>query len=175
MQYTDFDRFLRFPTADLCRTTKGNRCGGREEGSKQMTIHGISCGRTTGVLGPNGVKQTICQTALFRSLPGEIDLCTAPGEVRVSKYRHRLCLVTVVLALFDQAARRDRIQESAGFGLRTPVLLYSVSSSGVARARQNRSHYYGSDLCNAGAGRNADAGRSRDVSGREIRKNGLRF
>ena len=92
----------------------------------------------------------------------------------MDKYRHRLCLVSVGLALFNQADKgignriqntEDRIQESVAQSpyLVSPVfcLLYSI--------------YYSSDPCNAGAGRNADAGRSRGVSGREISKNGLRF
>jgi hypothetical protein len=90
----------------------------------------------------------------------------------VSKCRHRLCLVTVVLALFDQAAREgDRIQESAGFGLRTPVLLYSVSSS--AWQEYGRTAVTITDPTSAMPAPVEMP--MPDVSGREIRKNGLRF
>lgn len=33
MQNADFNRLLRLRTADVCRATQGNECGGREEGS----------------------------------------------------------------------------------------------------------------------------------------------
>jgi len=105
MQYADFDRFLRFPSADMCRITKGNRCGGREEGSKEITIHGISCGRTTGVLGPTVSASDMPKPELIEPrLRMEIE-SNRGTSCCLDKYRQRHARVNGVLAVFDQGVR----------------------------------------------------------------------
>jgi hypothetical protein len=127
---------LRFPTADLCRIPKGNRCGGRDEGSKQTIVHGISCGRTTGVLGPNCTEQAMCQISAIQVSPwgDRSELGSQPGDewtnIDTGFASRAPDWLFLIRQVWDRRRETEyRRQESVRLGLPTPAfcLLSPVS------------------------------------------------